>query len=219
METAETSSTRPFSRFWQIKRPKRSFIKPGCGDASRSCRQSREEQPGRRLPRRQAEGRTVVFPNRSQGLPGAGWPGRPRPTLPHTPRHPNRGVHSQPCKEQQGPAHTSPHHHREHGLHFCCSKKQKEKGSMSKHNRAGAEHVDKPCPAHTPAELRSPASWGNSNHSQTETQTGRPTAVRGQRGRAPWAREPPRHLRAARGAQPTSPSTRNPADSPGSDCS
>lgn len=103
METAETSSTRPFSRFWQIKRPKCSFIKPGCGDASRSCRQSREEQPGRRLPRRQAEGRTVVFPNRSQGLPGAGWPGRPRPTLPHTPRHPNRGVHSQPCKEQQGP--------------------------------------------------------------------------------------------------------------------
>lgn len=129
------------------------------------------------------------------------------------------GCTPSPAKSSRAPAHTSPHHHREHGLHFCCSKKQKEKGSMSKHNRAGAEHVDKPCPAHTPAELRSPASWGNSNHSQTETQTGRPTAVRGQRGRAPWAREPPRHLRAARGAQPTSPSTRNPADSPGSDCS
>lgn len=214
METAETSSTRPFSRFWQIKRPKCSFIKPGCGDASRSCRQSREEQPGRRLPRRQAEGRTEPGFARSRVARQA----PPHPAPHASPPEPRGALPA--LQRAAGPRHTP--RHTTIASTVCISavkKKQKEKGSMSKHNRAGAEHVDKPCPAHTPAELRSPASWGNSNHSQTETQTGRPTAVRGQRGRAPWAREPPRHLRAARGAQPTSPSTRNPADSPGSDCS
>lgn len=122
------------------------------------------------------------------------------------------------CQEQgdqAAPPHLTPRHTASRARSAFLLLQKEEKGSASTHNRAGAERVDELRPGRTPAELRSPASWGNSN---------RPGSNRNPAGSPHRCERPARAGAVGPGAtsppesrtwpQPTSPQNRNPGEQP-----
>lgn len=137
--TAEPGSTRRLSRSRQISRPQCNFVKLGRGDASRSCRQSPEEPPGRQWPRRQAEGRSVRPSSPEPGLARSRVTRQAPPAPPRTPQHLTAGR-------------TAPPRHRARRLPFLFLKKKKapRPNTPGRGLNAGTTRAPAACPSRSP---------------------------------------------------------------------